>query len=366
MSQGDRRGNQPGDIVTDSRGSTHVLTRRLGTRGSGFGRLWLTQDPSILIKIMSRRPPDLTTVDLLGLPAARPLALLRSPTRGQVLQLEAGASEIDELVTSVPTATQLAILRRTAEVLAVLHSAGWVFGDLNPRNILAWPDSAEVVLVDLDTLARNRVSFAHQPSGAITKARVKDLLPPWGQLESPAQIEDTELLSRYVTQAVGGVENLLTTGPATSAVVGEISCLTHRPAVDKPSMGTLWRAMCRDEDLRRRCVACGSLHCRSEGCPMCSFVSPATRVTVTSRTAHQITSHTIFSDARNAGVVRRRHLFPGARPENDGPRYLVEVRGRSASVRSESEGAQLPLGVPVEVHDDLGTALLTFGVSHDR
>ena len=259
-------------------------------------------------------------------------------------------------------AKQLAILRRTAEVLAVLHSAGWVFGDLNPRNILAWPDAEEVVLVDLDTLAENRVAFGKSSSAHIKRARVLGLVPPWGLPGSAAQIDDTFVLVGFVGQAGGTRPELEVISPNTAVVVDEVARLINRPSTDTPSMGTLWAAMCMDEDRRRRCPLCGCLHCHSDSCPNCQYSSPATLIQFTSKSDNRVTTSTLHADPRNRARIRRRHIFAGPRATRDDCRYLVEINSGSVSVLSAVDDHQLPIGVPVELADELGAATVCIEV----
>jgi DNA-binding helix-hairpin-helix protein with protein kinase domain len=162
--------------VTDSLGHTYHLTDKLGQGGQGS--VWRTDQPQVLIKQLSTRTDEqrqrwmeqlswLMRQDLDGLHLAKPLALLKAPEAGYVMELMDGLSALTGMLEQVKDegvegflhsgglARRLALLKQLATTLALLHARGMMFGDLSPDNIYVSSkvEHAELWLIDCDNIS---------------------------------------------------------------------------------------------------------------------------------------------------------------------------------------------------------------------
>lgn len=171
--------------VMDISGHTYVLTEKLGKGGQGV--VWKTDNPKVLIKGFTAKDQAqrerwleqiawLMRQDLAALNIARPLALLRAPRAGYVLELMDGLIPLTRLLESFAVdgvdgyllrgglARRVQLLMKLASTLSLLHSRGMAFGDLSPDNIYvsAETEHAELWLIDCDN-----ISFESQPCRAL-------------------------------------------------------------------------------------------------------------------------------------------------------------------------------------------------------
>ena len=171
--------------VIDISGHTYVLTEKLGKGGQGV--VWKTDNPKVLVKGFTAKDQAqrerwlehiawLMRQDLAALNIARPLALLRAPRAGYVLELMDGLIPLTRLLESFAVdgvdgyllrgglARRVQLLMKLASTLSLLHSRGMAFGDLSPDNIYvsAETEHAELWLIDCDN-----ISFESQPCRAL-------------------------------------------------------------------------------------------------------------------------------------------------------------------------------------------------------
>lgn len=173
--------------VTDVFGHTYVLTEKLGQGGQGV--VWKTDHPKVLIKgfIDKDKDPDLCRrwldqkswlmrQDLAGLHLARPVALLKAPRAGYVMELMDGLIPLTHMLERVSEegiegflqngglARRLQLLKKLATTLALLHARGMMYGDLSPDNIYVSPEveNTELWLIDCDN-----ISFESKPCRAL-------------------------------------------------------------------------------------------------------------------------------------------------------------------------------------------------------
>lgn len=171
--------------VMDISGHTYVLTEKLGKGGQGV--VWKTDNPKVLVKGFTAKDQTqrerwleqiawLMRQDLAVLNIARPLALLRAPRAGYVLELMDGLIPLTRLLESFAVdgvdgyllrgglARRVQLLMKLASTLSLLHSRGMAFGDLSPDNIYvsAETEHAELWLIDCDN-----ISFESQPCRAL-------------------------------------------------------------------------------------------------------------------------------------------------------------------------------------------------------
>ena len=171
--------------VIDISGHTYVLTEKLGKGGQGV--VWKTDNPKVLVKGFTAKDQTqrerwleqiawLMRQDLAALNIARPLALLRAPRAGYVLELMDGLIPLTRLLESFAVdgvdgyllrgglARRVQLLMKLASTLSLLHSRGMAFGDLSPDNIYvsAENEHAELWLIDCDN-----ISFESQPCRAL-------------------------------------------------------------------------------------------------------------------------------------------------------------------------------------------------------
>jgi DNA-binding helix-hairpin-helix protein with protein kinase domain len=170
--------NEPdaGIVVTDELGRRFPLGDCLG-RG-GQGAVYAVPGSRIVVKRLvgrgarreriEARIRAIRRLDLDGIAIARPVAFLREPHFGYVMELMA---EMVPLATLLPSAgrthtaehfrsdgglgRRLRLLARAADVISQLHGRGLAYGDISASNILISDSIAhnEVQLIDPDNLA---------------------------------------------------------------------------------------------------------------------------------------------------------------------------------------------------------------------
>lgn len=171
--------------VTDTLGYTYGLTSKLGQGGQGS--VWRTDQPQVLVKQANASNPKqrqrwieqlawLMRQDLDGLHIAKPLALLKTPHVGYVMELMDGLMPLTGLLEQVVDQgvegflhtggleRRLSLLKKLATTLALLHARGMMFGDLSPDNIYvsSSAEHAELWLIDCDN-----ISFEASPCRAL-------------------------------------------------------------------------------------------------------------------------------------------------------------------------------------------------------
>ena len=170
--------------LTDEHGTVYELDRKLGEGGQG--KVYSVKNGRYAIKVLQqanqsqreglrrqiRSVQRLTQLDLKGLNIARPIALLKEPRLGYVMELLTGMEPLSNLI---PTPLQfsreidnlgewylqggglgrrLKLLAKCAEIFSKLHAKGLVYGDPSPNNIFisSSNNSEEVWLIDSDNL----------------------------------------------------------------------------------------------------------------------------------------------------------------------------------------------------------------------
>lgn len=171
--------------VTDTLDHTYLLTSKLGQGGQGS--VWRTDQAQVLIKQLTAQGSEqrqraiehlswLMRQELDGLHIAKPLALLKAPGAGYVMELMEGLTALTGLLEQVADegvegflhtgglARRLALLKQLATTLALLHARGMMFGDLSPDNIYVSSkvEHAELWLIDCDN-----ISFEASPCRAL-------------------------------------------------------------------------------------------------------------------------------------------------------------------------------------------------------
>jgi DNA-binding helix-hairpin-helix protein with protein kinase domain len=169
-------------IVTTIEGARYRLTEELG-RG-GQGAVFRTDNGRYAVKLLRNRSPAargaladrlamVSRLPIEDLDVARPLARLREPDLGYVMELYTGMVPIRALLVPPPETPSLArwyfdggglrrrlqLLARTADLLARLHGRGLVYTDPSPNNVFvsATVEDREVRLIDTDNLRADSV-----------------------------------------------------------------------------------------------------------------------------------------------------------------------------------------------------------------
>jgi eukaryotic-like serine/threonine-protein kinase len=163
--------------VLDELGRRFPLGRRIGVGGQGA--VFEVPGSRIVVKILRRgseaerdrlesRVRFIRRLALDDLPVARPIATLRHPALGYVMELMDQMEPLEALlprpgVLFTPDSfrrsgglrRRLRLLARAADILATLHSRGLVYGDVSTKNILISDSAAadEVQLIDPDNIA---------------------------------------------------------------------------------------------------------------------------------------------------------------------------------------------------------------------
>jgi DNA-binding helix-hairpin-helix protein with protein kinase domain len=193
----------PGAVVVEEGGVRLTLAEPLA-RG-GQGEVYTTENDGALVKIVTSTRGEIADrirrvarFDVHDLPVVAPSRALEPPAIGYTMRQLTGMATIGSLgiPVSEPVPDDLAswhiatgglrkrlkVLTVTADGLAVLHGRGFVYGDINARNVLvsAAPVDAETWIIDLDNLAttseRRRPVFTRDyaapehPSGRATQA----------------------------------------------------------------------------------------------------------------------------------------------------------------------------------------------------
>lgn len=129
---------------------------------SGGGARWLRDrlKRTIGLGAAQREWRGLTRFAEARIPVPRALGLADTADGDAVLVTESvsGGTLRDRLVPPAPG--RRALLRRVADLVAALHRAGFVHGDLHPGNIVIGPDGP--VLVDLQRASRTRPGSGRQ------------------------------------------------------------------------------------------------------------------------------------------------------------------------------------------------------------
>ena len=169
--------NSAGRRIADENGTIYELDRRLGEGGQGT--VFLVRNGRQAVKILQNttqsRREDLRRqirlvrqLDLAGINIARPIALLKEPKLGYVMEFLSGMESLNSLV-EVPRQTddigewylqggglrrRLRLLAKCAELFAQLHAKGLAYGDPSPNNIFISSNNEadEVWLIDTDNL----------------------------------------------------------------------------------------------------------------------------------------------------------------------------------------------------------------------
>lgn len=165
--------------VLDEKGTRYDLLSEMSRGGQGV--VYCTQLPTVLVKGFIHNDPDakqrwhqhmawLIRQDLSDLKLARPLALLKPPRFGYVMELMDGLVPLQSLLDSFVAAEddaardylaqgglrrRVRILCQLARTLNQLHGRGMLYGDLSPSNIFVSDDPgfAETWLIDCDNIS---------------------------------------------------------------------------------------------------------------------------------------------------------------------------------------------------------------------
>jgi len=165
--------------VLDEKGTRYDLLSEMSRGGQGV--VYRTQLPTVLVKGFIHTDLDakqrwhrhmawLIRQDLSDLKLARPLALLKPPRFGYVMELMDGLVPLQSLLDSFVAAEddaasdylaqgglrrRVRILCQLARTLNQLHGRGMLYGDLSPANIFVSDDPgfAETWLIDCDNIS---------------------------------------------------------------------------------------------------------------------------------------------------------------------------------------------------------------------
>ncbi|WP_119395050.1 protein kinase domain-containing protein [Salinibius halmophilus] len=192
-------------IVEDTKGTRYELGNELSKGGQGV--VFHTNYPGVLIKGFTNKNEKaaqrwrkqiewLTRQDFTELKIAKPVALLKEPRNGYVMELMDGLIPLQSLLESFVEAEENAaedyirqgglrrrirILCQLANTLNQLHAQGMLYGDLSPSNIFVSddPNFAETWLIDCDNISlesHNDHALYTQDYGAPEVVKGKALL----------------------------------------------------------------------------------------------------------------------------------------------------------------------------------------------
>lgn len=172
--------NVENKLVNDEHGTVYEIDKKLGEGGQGA--VYSVKNGRYAVKILQkvnqprreslrRQIKFVRQLDLNRINIARPIALLKEPQVGYVMEL---LTEMKPLSNLIPTHHQLEkinnlatwylengdlrhrlkILAKSANILSQLHAKGLVYGDPSPNNIFISSDNRleEVWLIDSDNL----------------------------------------------------------------------------------------------------------------------------------------------------------------------------------------------------------------------
>ncbi len=171
---------ETGMRLVDDRGTVYTLGTPLGTGGQGCvfaaegGRVALKLHTLLNVDApgsraherLRSRLANVMRFPLEGLPIARPLAMLKAPHLGYVMERLTGMMPLARLLEPPRSAVlpwyletgglrrRLLLLARAADSLTILHSRGLAYGDLSPNNLFIskQSDGLELRFIDADTL----------------------------------------------------------------------------------------------------------------------------------------------------------------------------------------------------------------------
>lgn len=166
-----------GQVVTDLEGRRYTLARLIGQGGQG--EVFEVKEGRLAVKLLRSTSETerqrircciqaVKRLDLDGIPIASPIAVLRPPHVGYLMQLAAGMDSLRGMMNPpsdgrsiskwyLATGGLRVRLRRIATVFEVftrLHGRGLVYGDPSPQNILFASDGEHprAFLIDADNL----------------------------------------------------------------------------------------------------------------------------------------------------------------------------------------------------------------------
>ena len=177
----------PPTTVTDTNGARHKVGRLLGEGGQGA--VYEIEGGRCAVKILSSRASSntwslsnqlhfLRQLSLDGIPIAKPIAVLKLPDVGYIMNLLSGMEPISELITPAKSCIslrdwylktgglkrRLRICAKAADAIASLNARGLCYGDVSAANIFLSKSlaSEEVCLIDADNL-RFESTATNQP-----------------------------------------------------------------------------------------------------------------------------------------------------------------------------------------------------------
>lgn len=169
--------NACGQTVTDLDGRRYTLGRLVGQGGQG--EVFEVQQGGLAVKLLRsgnaaererlrRSIQAVRRLDLGGLPIASPIAVLRPPHAGYVMEFAARMSSLRGWMTPPSDGRsitewyiktgglrgRLQLVRAVFDLFARLHARGLVYGDPSPGNILFAPENGQqrIFLIDADNL----------------------------------------------------------------------------------------------------------------------------------------------------------------------------------------------------------------------
>jgi DNA-binding helix-hairpin-helix protein with protein kinase domain len=158
----------------DESGRQYKVDRELGRGGQGSA--YLIRGGKYVVKTLHvrgdyekeklrNRLAHVKRLAINDLPVAKPLAMLKAPYAGYVMELASGMAPLSSLfprgdmdgqwfLDTGGVKRRIKLLTKTAEILKKLHGSGIIYGDLSPANIFISedPDFSEVFLIDCDNL----------------------------------------------------------------------------------------------------------------------------------------------------------------------------------------------------------------------
>lgn len=322
--------------VTDLQGVRYTLGRRLGQGGQGA--VFEVEGGKLAVKLLFDASPErrerlqnqlafVKRLPLHDVDIARPLAVLRAPHLGYVMELLTGMKPLESLASPPRGAGSVAgwyleggglrrrlrLLARVAGALAQLHGKGLVYGDLSPQNVFVSESTSdsEVRLIDADNLRHhaspgaqgiytpgygapelvlgrsgaNSLTDAH--AFAVAAFRVLTLAHPLlgnGVLNGEPEAEAEALAGKLPfidhpddasNGSTYGLPRALVLSPKLAEIVQRAFVQGLLDATKRPGVAEWAERLETAADLTIRCPTCGGTYYHNvQACPLCEEPRP--------------------------------------------------------------------------------------------
>ena len=326
------------NIVIDRRGRRFTLSQLLGKGGQGTVYA-VKENQRVAVKILKARHgyevrlreqiEFVRTLDLSGIPIARPLETLREGKEcpiGYTMELATGMNAFAQIAECPKGEThpvewykktgglrrRLVLLAKLAEAVHRMHSKGLIYADLSPRNVLVSksPEHNELLLIDADNLR-----YASSPANTIgtpkymapelarregfnntltdawsfavlayqTLRQVHPLLGDW-VVSGLADLEDQALCGHlpWVDHPTDDRNRSSDGLPSAEVIEPKLAVLFQKTFVDslmdplqRPGLGAWITKLEHAIGITLRCPDCGSTYYgTSKQCPWCRYKRP--------------------------------------------------------------------------------------------